>query len=434
MKSVAEQLQDLFQLPWFIVSDPPIQNDAVIFGILALILGVVFYTSSLESKGWKTFYKLVPSILLCYFLPSLLTAFGLINPDETKLYIVASRYLLPASLVLLTISIDLNEIRKLGYKALIMFGTGTVGVVLGGPLAIWITSFFNPELVGGQGPEEVWRGFATVAGSWIGGGANQAAMKEVYEPSDRLYSVMVAVDVVVAEIWMVFLLLGVGMSKSIDKFFRADSSSIDELQAKMEAFAKKTARVPSTADLMLIVLFAFGITAICHFLGNQFAARVDERAPFLAKFSLNSAFFWIVVLATTFGLLLSFTRARNLEGAGASKIGTVFIFILVATIGLKMDILAIFEHPGLFVVGGIWMLFHILLLFVVGYLIRAPYFLLAVGSKANIGGAASAPVVAAAFHPSLAPVGVLLAVLGYALGTYCAWLCAIMMQGVSPTP
>ena len=113
--------------------------------------------------------------------------------------------------------------------------------------------------------------------------------------------------------------------------------------------------------------------------------------------------------------------------------GTAFIFILVATIGLNMDIRAVLEEPGLFAVGLVWMLFHVGLMFLVAYFIRAPFFFLAVGSKANIGGAASAPVVAAAFHPSLAPVGVLLAVLGYVLGTYGAWLCGIMMQAIAPS-
>jgi uncharacterized membrane protein len=152
----------------------------------------------------------------------------------------------------------------------------------------------------------------------------------------------------------------------------------------------------------------------------------------LERFSLTSPFFWLIVLATTIGMSLSFTRMRKLEGAGASKIGSVFIYILVATIGMKMNVLKVFDNPGLFVVGGIWMLIHIGLLVLVAKLIRSPYFFLAVGSKANIGGAASAPVVAAAFHPSLAPVGVLLAVLGYALGTYGAWLCGILMQMVVP--
>jgi len=410
-----------------------IQNDAVIAGILLMILGLVFWTSNSGGPGWKKFYKFVPMLLLCYFLPSLLTAFGLVDPGHSRLYFVASRYLLPASLVLLTISIDLNEVLKLGSKALIMFITGTVGVVLGGPIAIWLTAMINPELVGGVGPEAVWKGLSTVAGSWIGGGANQAAMKEIFLPSDRLYSVMVAVDVIVAEVWMLFLLLGVGKAKQIDAWVGADASSIDRLQKKMEEFSKKSARIPSSTDLMVLAAVAFGVTGVCHFVADWIAPYIGENAPALAKFSLNSQFFWLIVLATTIGMGLSFTKARNLEGVGASKLGTVFIFILVATIGMSMDIGAVFEHPGLFAVGGIWMLIHITLLLVVGYFIKAPYFFLAVGSKANIGGAASAPVVAAAFHPSLAPVGVLLAVLGYAFGTYGAWLCGILMKTVAPS-
>ncbi len=175
----------------------------------------------------------------------------------------------------------------------------------------------------------------------------------------------------------------------------------------------------------------FGVTALCHFAADILAPWIETNYPELNKFSLNSQFFWLIVLATTGGVILSFTRAREMEGVGASKLGTICIFILVTTIGLQMDILAVFEHPGLFLVGGIWMLFHVILLAIVGKVIRAPYFFLAVGSKANIGGAASAPVVAAAFHPSLAPVGVLLAVVGYALGTYGAYLCALMMQAVA---
>ena len=410
-----------------------IQNDAVIAGILLAMLAIIFWTSSHGGAAWQRFYTVVPMLLLCYFLPSLLTAFGLVDPGHSKLYFVSSRYLLPASLVLLTISIDLREVFKLGSKAVIMFLTGTVGVVIGGPLAILITSIFFPELVGGQGPEEVWRGLATVAGSWIGGGANQTAMKEIFEPSDSLFSVMVAVDVIVAEAWMMLLLLGVGRAATIDKLTGADSSSIARLQATMEAFSKKTARVATSTDLMVVLGIAFGATAVSHAAADYLAPSFLEWFPETAKrLSLGSSFFWLIVIATTIGIALSFTKARNLEGVGASKIGTVFIFMLVASIGLNMDITAVVEHPGLFAVGGLWMTIHVVLLLIVGYFIKAPYFFLAVGSKANIGGAASAPVVAAAFHPSLAPVGVLLAVLGYALGTYGAWLCAILMKGVAP--
>jgi uncharacterized membrane protein len=408
-----------------------ISNDAVIFGILMLMLAFIFKTSSSDHPGWKKFYTFLPMILLCYFLPSLLNTFGLINGEESQLYFVASRYLLPSSLVLLTISVDLKEIFKLGPKALIMFFTATIGVIIGGPLAILITSTFAPDIVGGLDSEAVWRGMTTVAGSWIGGGANQAAMYEIFKPSDPLYSVMITVDVIVAEIWMFFLLIGVGKSKELDNYFKADASSINTLQKKMEDFSLSIAKIPSAAELMLIFGVCFGVTAFSHWGADIIAPFVQEHAPYLKKYSLDSKFFWLIVLATAVGVGLSFTKAKELEGAGASKFGSIFIFILVATIGMKMDIMAIASNPGLFMVGGIWMAIHVALLFIIAKLIRAPYFFVAVGSKANIGGAASAPVVAAAFHPSLAPVGVLLAVMGYIFGTYGAWLCGILMQAAA---
>lgn len=413
---------------------PWIENDAVTLGILLAMLGFVFWSSQSELRVFQVFYRIVPMLLMCYFLPSLLTLFHVVDHERSKLYFVASRYLLPASLVLLTLSVDLKEILKLGPKALIMFLTGTVGVVIGGPLAILIVGLVAPDLVGGEGQDAVWRGMTTVAGSWIGGGANQAAMKEVFQPSDSLFSIMVTVDVMVAEFWMMFLLLGIGQQESIDRFFRADASSVTTLQKKMEAFRRKTMRNPSLAELFVILAVAFGCTGLAHAVADIVAPWIAVNAPGLKRMSLDSEFFWLIVLATLFGVLLSFTRFRDLEGAGASKIGTVFIFILVATIGLGMNLRAIYDYAGLFVVGLVWMMIHVSLLLAVGYLIKAPYFFLAVGSKANIGGAASAPVVAAAFHPALAPVGVLLAVLGYVLGTYGAWLSGLMMQAVAANP
>ncbi len=428
------------------VSTAPISNDAVIIGILLVILGFVFWSAGSSIRVFKVFYSVVPMLLMCYFLPSLLTLFGWVDPEASGLYKVASRYLLPASIVLLTLSVDLKAVFRLGPKALIMFFTGTVGVVIGGPLAILLVKFIAPEVVGGEGSDAVWRGFTTVAGSWIGGGANQVAMKEIFGPSEDLFSAMIAVDVLVAEFWMMFLLLGVGKAKLIDQMFSADASSVTTLQEKMENFRLEHERIPSTTDLFVILAVGFAGVALAHAGSDFITPHVVQKANELAELredstfyfaanlvmsSLASGFFWIVVIATLFGVAVSFTPARKLEGAGASRIGSVFIFILVATIGMKMNLAAIAENSALFIVGLVWMAIHVGLLFTVGYFIKAPYFFLAVGSKANIGGAASAPVVAAAFHPSLAPVGVLLAVLGYVLGTFGAWLCGIMMQAIS---
>ena len=412
--------------------EPLIKNDAVVFGILMGILSFVVVTSNSNQPHWKKFYKYFPALLLCYFIPSVFNSLGIISGKDSNLYFVASRYLLPASLVLLTISVDLPAIKRLGSKAVIMFFTGTVGIVLGGPLSILLASMIAPDLVGGQGPEAVWRGFATVAGSWIGGGANQAAMKEIFDVGDSLFSAMIAIDVIVANIWMALLLYGTGIDDKINKWFDADVSSIDDLKLRMEQYKEQIMRIPETNDTMRVLAVGFGITGIAHLGADTIAPAIKNAAPELARFSLTSGFFWLIVISTTFAILLSFTKLRELEGVGASRIGSIFIYILVATIGMKMDILSIFDNPSLFIIGLIWMTIHAILLIIVAKIIKAPFFFLAVGSKANVGGAASAPILASAFHPSLAPVGVLLAVMGYAIGTYGAWLCGILMQVVSP--
>ena len=412
--------------------EPLIKNDAIVFGILMGILSFVFLTSSSNHPNWKKFYKYFPALLLCYFIPSVLNSLGIISGKDSNLYFVASRYLLPASLVLLTISVDLPAIKRLGSKAVIMFFTGTIGIVLGGPLSILLASMISPDLVGGQGPEAVWRGFATVAGSWIGGGANQAAMKEIFDVGDSLFSAMIAIDVIVANIWMAILLYGTGLDDKINKWFDADVSSIDDLKRRVEQYKEQIMRIPETNDTIRVLAIGFGITGIAHLGADTIAPAIKNAAPELARFSLTSGFFWLIVISTTIAILLSFTKLREIEGVGASRIGSVFIYILVATIGMKMDVLSIFDNPSLFIIGLIWMTIHAILLIIVAKIIKAPFFFLAVGSKANVGGAASAPILASAFHPSLAPVGVLLAVMGYAIGTYGAWLCGILMQAVSP--
>jgi len=429
---------------------PLITPDTIAFGILMLTLGFVFFTSSSENSFWVKFYKIVPALLMAYLLPAIFTSLGIIAPQwetvnevgeivkhESQLYYVSSRFLLPASLVLMTLCIDLKAVFNLGPKALIMFITGTVGIIIGGPLAILLISFISPETVGGVGPDAVWRGLATLAGSWIGGGANQAAMLEIYGYNPKLYGGMVLVDIVVANIWMALILIGIGKSEKIDKWLKSDTSAIEELKEKVSTYASKVSRNPSLSDLMVILSIAFTVVGISHFgadaissfLVENFEAVSDKSSAFS---SFSSQFFWMISIATFLGIGLSFTSLKKYEGAGASKIGSVFIYILVATIGMKMDLTMILDNPGLIFIGIVWMAIHAIILIIMAKLIKAPYFFLAVGSQANVGGAASAPIVAAAFHPALASVGVLLAVFGYVVGTYGAMLTAELMRIVAP--
>lgn len=412
---------------------PVFSDDTMTLGIIMLCLGFVFYTTASSNKFWTKFYKIIPGVLMCYLLPSLFNSFGIISDETSNLYFIASRYLLPAALVLMTLSIDLKAVFNLGPKALIMFFTGTIGIVLGGPIAVFLVALVSPETVGGVGPDAIWRGLSTLAGSWIGGGANQAAMLEIFKYNPEKYGGMVLVDIVVANLWMAVLLLGAGKSDKIDRWLKADNSAIEVLKQKVTQFSESISRQPSLSDYMVILALAFvpvgishwGADNISNYLVNNFDAISDKSS---ALSSFGSQFFWMITIATAIGIGMSFTKFRNYEGAGASKFGSICIYVLVATIGMKMDIFKIFDNPGLLAIGLIWMTFHALLLIVVAKLIKAPFFFLAVGSQANVGGAASAPVVAAEFHPSLATVGVLLAVFGYAVGSYAAILCAYLMQ------
>ncbi|MHA7818872.1 MAG: DUF819 family protein [Erythrobacter sp.] len=403
-----------------------ITDDAVILGLLAAVLLFVGATRKLGG-GWQKFYTFVPVILVCYLVPSLMRTFGLIDTSESNLWPIVRDYFLPAALALLTLSIDLKAILGLGPKALIMFFTATLGIVIGGPLALWIVVQFDPSILG-EGQNAAWRGLATLAGSWIGGGANQTAMLEIYGYNPERYAALVAVDIIVANIWMIFLLYGAGAPERIDRWLRADTTAIDRLRDKMADYSASVERSTTANDWLMLGGFTLATVGVSHLGGGATAAWFERLQG--EESVLASEFFWIVVISTTIGLLASFTRARELEGVGASKLGTVFIFLLVTVIGTKMDILQLGDAPSFFAIGIIWMLIHTILLLVVAKIIRSPFFFIAVGSKANVGGAASAPVVAGAFHPALAPVGVLLAVLGYALGTYGAILTAELMRAV----
>ncbi len=410
---------------------PLITNDAVVLGMLIVILAAIFYTSHSDHPAWKKVYKYVPAILLCYFIPALLNwPLGLVPGESGNLYFISTRYLLPASLILFCLGVDLKSIIGLGPKALIMFFTSTFGVMLAAPLAVWLTYALFPNLVTVP-PEDLWRGLGTVAASWIGGGANQTAVREIFSVPEDLFGAMVVIDVLVGNLWLAILLYLVKQDDRINRWFKADTSAITTLENKVSAFRASIERVPNTTDIFVMIGVAFGGVGLAHFgsdLVIPFFSQYETQLRSMHLEALINGFFWIVLIATTIGIILSFTSFRKLEGVGASRWASLFLYIMVATIGMQMNLAAVAEHLGLFVIGLIWIFLHGLLLVIVAKIIKAPFFFLAIGSQANIGGAASAPVLASEFNPALAPVGVLLAVLGLTIGTYGGLICAYMMQ------
>ncbi|MEF3080822.1 DUF819 family protein [Luteimonas sp. SMYT11W] len=395
-----------------------ITSDIVLFGLIAATLGLIFWLASGPTPFWKKFFAWVPALLLCYFVPAFYNTVGLIDGESNSLYNpIASRVLLPAALVLLTLSIDLKGILKLGPKLLFVFVAGTVGIVLGAIVSFQIMDWVHPPAVAG----DTWKGMAALAGSWIGGGANMVAMREVYEVDATLFGQFAVVDVAMASLLMATLLFIANRSAQIDARSGADTAAIDEMKSRIAAHEAANARIPTLNDLMIIVAVAFGFVGLAHAIANPLSAWFG-RFEWASRFSLDSSFVWVVLISTLSGLVLSFTRARRLEDAGASKIGTVFLYFLIACIGMQMDFMRLFDRLELIAIGAIWMLVHVLVIWGAARLVKAPMFYIGVGSMGNVGAAASAPVVAAAFHPTLAPVGVLLGTVGYATGTLIAYL------------
>ena len=405
-----------------------ITNDIVLLGLIAGTLGVVLWAASGPTPALKRFFAVVPALLLCYFIPAIYNTTGLIDGHATKLYNpVARDVLLPAALVLLTLSIDLPGILKLGPKLLVVFCAGTLGIILGAIVSFQTMSWIHPATVAG----DTWKGMAALAGSWIGGGANMVAMREVWQVDATTFGQFAVVDEAVASLWMAVLLYLAGRSVQIDAKRGVDTRALDEMKARIAAFEAQHARIPTMTDLMVIVAIAFGGVGLAHALAAPLAAWFGATFDWASRFSLDSTFVWVVVISTSIGLGLSFTRARRLEALGASKLGSVMLYFLIACIGMQMNLLSLLDRPWLFLLGVIWMATHVLVIWIVARLLKVPLFYFAIGSQGNIGAAASAPVVAAAFHPSLAPVGVLLGTVGYATGTYLAYVVGLMLKAMA---
>lgn len=378
--------------------------------VLTAVLAAIFWFG--ETGPGKRLFGIVPSLVFCYFVPTTLTTLGVL-PADSPVYDWINAYLLPTSLMLLILALDVPGILRLGPKALIMMLAGTAGVIVGAPIALWI---FHSVV-----PPDTWLGMTALSGSWIGGGANMVALAEMVGTPDSMFGMMVIVDVTVANVWMGFLLYLAGQSARIDARTGADTAAIEDLKRRVAEFTARTTRVPTLADLVLIVAVGFGGMWVATLAGRALGAGNP----------VFDATVWKFIIVTALAVAASFTPARNLEGAGASRIGTLMLYLLIASIGAHADFTQMKEAPVLVAVGAVWMLCHAGILLLVAWLIRAPVFFMAVGSQANIGGAASAPIVASAFHPSLAPVGVLLAILGYVLGTYGGLIVMGMLKAIA---
>lgn len=384
----------------------PMMVTAYLMGLLAFI----FWISSIQQ--FSKFFDYLPAIFWAYFLPMLSTTFG-ITSEKSEVYDWVKTYMLPFSLFLLMLTMDVPAVLRLGWKASAMMVGGTIGVILG-----CIISF---SIFGAFLPENAWRQFAALSGSWIGGSMNMIAIAQGL--GENNLTPVIAVDTIVAYLWMATLLSMSAYQKWYNDKYNADTTVIDELTAKMEAMEEQK-RPIKTSDLGIIIGFGMFVAICAVFLGKQM--------PTIGNPTIIGTSTWAILLVVAAGLVLSFTKIRKVEEAGASSIGYFALYALLLTMGAQGNLRSLGETPIYLLAGVVWLFIHIIVLFGFARLLRAPLFFVATSSMANIGGAASAPVVASAYSPAMAPVGLLMAVAGYILGIYGGLFCAWVLSQIAP--
>lgn len=387
-----------------------IQEPMAIFVYLIAIVGIVFMLSTVDNKFLGKLFRYLPPMIWMYFLPMISTTLGII-PQSSDLYSFLSTYFLPAGLLLLMISTNVPATFKLGSKAVLVFLAGTVGVVIGGPIAF--------ALFQGVLPEEAWRGVGALAGSWIGGTANMGAMIDAFQTPDYILSPVILTDTLVGISWMGVMIALSNYQNKFNSWNKADNSAIKRVNEDIATDVERNAKPLQLPQL-------FGILAIG--LAGSYLIRLFAGMDFIPKTDIMSTSTWTFILITAVGIILSFTKVRNLEYYGASKIGYLGIYLFLTGIGAQANLVDIVQAPQFILMGVVWLAIHIICIFTAARLLKAPLFFVAVGSQGNIGGTSSAPIVASVFQPALAPVGLLMGILGNIVGTYAALLCGKLAQ------
>ena len=376
---------------------------------LITLIGFIYYLNSKSKFSW--IFKYLPTVIWIYFLPMFSTTLGIL-PESSILYDWIKTYLLPPALILLLLSSNILALKKLGSKAIIIMLIATLSIVIGGIISF---SIFATWL-----PNDSWKGLGALSGSWIGGSANMVAVGTSIGTSDDLFGIMIIVDTVVGYGWMGIVIFFSSLQERIDRWNGIDNSFIKNINIQMGDIDSKR-RPIDFSDL--ITMLTIGM------LGGYLSLKLGEWLPDIGV--IITSFGWTIILVSILGIILSLTPLSILENAGASHIGNFFLYLLLATIGAKANLNAIIHAPLFLLVGVCWIVVHATILFIGGRLLKVPMFLIATSSQANIGGVVSAPIIASVYQKSLAPVGLLMGVLGNIMGIYFGLLTAWLLSLIS---
>ena len=387
----------------------PLQDPMAILVYLIAIIGLIYYLNS--KSEFSGLFKYLPTVIWIYFLPMFSTTLGIL-PESSVLYDWIKTYLLPPALILLLLSSNFPALKKLGSKAILIMFIATISVVIGGIVSFTIFASWLPY--------DSWKGLGALSGSWIGGSANMVAVGSSIGTPDDLFGIMIIVDTVVGYGWMGIVIFFSAYQERIDRWNGVETSLVENINIQMSDIDSKRRPI---RFIDLITILSIGM------IGGYYSLKIGEWLPDLGR--IVTSFGWTIIIVSILGIIFSLTPLSDLENAGASHIGNFFLYLLLATIGAKANLTSIIYAPVFLLVGICWIAVHAVILFMGGRLLKVPMFLIATSSQANIGGVVSAPIIATVYQKSLAPVGLLMGVLGNIIGIYFGLLTAWALSWIS---
>ncbi len=372
-----------------------VENGVAYLTLLIVIASSIVFV---EKKTRHKLFEYLPSIVIIYFVVMLFSTFGVWQKSEsvTDTYKFLKSNLLPAMIFLMLLSADMREIFKLGKKMLLTFFLASVSIAIGfiGTFSLFHTYF---------GPGS-WKAFAALSGSWMGGTGNMVAIQGALDLPDSAMGYTLLIDSIDYAIWVMILLALVPFAKTFNLWSKADTSVIDEVGERL-SLKEKHKNPISFASLFLLLGSALLVSLLAQ-----------DGASFLPTTSFLTTTTWIVIIATLSGILFAMTPLAKLSGS--SQLGSIMLYLIVALIASRANFTELTEAPLYIIAGFVIIMIHVSIMILFAKLFRLDLFSLGVASLANIGGVASAPILASAYSKALIPIGVLMAMMGYIVGTF----------------
>ncbi len=397
----------------------PLSHPAAILAVLlAVEAGLLAFAGS---RRFSFLFRFLPAVFWIYFLPMVLSTVGFVD-RTAPVYSLLSAQVLPTALFLLLLAVDLRAIARMGPWAIGMFLVGSFGIMLGTVVCFLVLR----PWIGGQ----FWSGFATLSGSWTGGSANMVAVKEAFGTPQEIFAPMVIVDTIVSYTWMAVLLSLARFQNRFDAWNHSNRSVVDHLRKAQSASECTAARLPvqffNRFPRWIQYLFILGFLLSAGYGITQLAHGVAASIPEIRGFSKLA---WVIIVSSSAGLFVSLARIRSLD-AISQKWGYALLYLVLAAIGAQADLSQIGSASRLILSGIGIVLIQAACLFIATRICKAPLGLAVTASQANIGGVASAPVVAESFLPGFASIGLLMAILGNIIGTYMGMLTGTILYNI----